>query len=335
MTIGDLQTSGVSSDVDADGRTTVRFARLEMRDLVLRTPLGQLRVGDVEMADVSILLPPAAPETTRVPAVTVGELRVKDASIEPQAIAPRASTGGGTAWRVEPLASLEGTLRAEIVDAAWIFDADVTIPIAAGRIDFNRATVAHVGPDSSMGVSRSGVYVDAPNGRTHLFQWSAANLPGVEFERRGIGLGPFRAADRGAIELRPLLERVLAGTSIGTLASNVRALLERTRVSGEFRLGDGTVGDERRRIVLAGAERGRNHVELSPALRGRGLVVRIPEGWADALRWEALGAVVSTGALSARLSVQLSGAAQGTPTVSVSVSDLGVRDIELRGPSPV
>jgi hypothetical protein len=185
-----------------------------------------------------------------------------------------------------------------------------------------------------MGVSRTGVYVDAPNGRTHLFPWSAAVVPGVEFERRGVGLGPFRSNDRGAIELRPLIEGALAGLPIGTLATGVRDMLSRTRVSGELKLGDGVVGDERRRIVLAGSERGRNHVELAPAAVGRGIVVRIPEGWADALRWQAVGALVTTGAVSARLSVQASAAA-GAPTVSVSISDLTVRDIELREPSPV
>jgi hypothetical protein len=334
MTFGDLRTSGVSSAIDADGATTLRFARVEVRDLALRTPLASVRAASVELAEVSIRLPPGAPAgttTARIPTVTVGELRLKDASIDPQPIAPRTGAGARTAWHVEPLAALEGTLRAEIVDAAWVFDADVTIPIVAGRIDFNRATVEHVGPDSSMGVSRTGIYVDAPNGRTHLFLWSAPDLPGVEFERRGIGLGPFRSNARGAIELRPLIEGALAGLQVGTLATSVRDMLSRTRVSGEFKLGDGVVGDERRRIALAGSERGRNHVELAPPAVGRGIVVRIPEGWADALRWEALGAVVTAGAVSARLSVQAS-AATGSPIVSLSVSDLTVRDDELRAP---
>ena len=34
---------------------------------------------------------------------------------------------------------------------------------------FNRVTVEHVGPDSSMGLSPMGLYVDAPNGRNYLY----------------------------------------------------------------------------------------------------------------------------------------------------------------------
>jgi len=331
MTIGNLQTSGALWEVDADGRAVLRFAHMKARDLALCTPLGSIRAAMVELANVSIRLPAAAPSLVapRIPEVTIGELRVKNAKLEPQGIAPRASAGAGSAWRVEPLASLEGTLRAEIVDAAWIFDADVTIPISIGGIDFNRATVEHVGPDSSLGVDRKGVYVDAPNGRTHLFLWPTTNVPGVEFERSPRRVRLFRTANRGAIKLQPLVESLLAGTPIGTLAVRVRDMLARTRVSGTFRLGDGVVGDDRRRIVLSGHELCRNHVELSPGSRGRGVLLRIPDLSADELRAEAFGAAVCTGALSARLSLQVSDAATA-PIVSVSVVDLAVREISLR-----
>ena len=82
---------------------------------------------------------------------------------------------------------------------------DVTIPVSGGRIDFNRATVEHIGPDSSMGVSRMGVYVDAPNGRTYVYLLSATHVPGAAFERRG-GLLSSRVSDRGSIDLQPCAE---------------------------------------------------------------------------------------------------------------------------------
>jgi len=331
ITIGNLQTSGALWEVDAEGRAALRFARMEVSDLAISTPLGSVRAAAIELADVSIRLPVAAPTMvpSRISTVTIGELRVKDAKVEPHGIAPRASPGARTAWRLEPLASLTGTLRAEVVDAAWLFDADITIPINVGAIDFNRATVEHVGPDSSLGVDRKGVYIDAPNGRIHLFLWPATIVPGVEFERSHRRLTRFRTAHRGAIQLRPLLESLLAGTPIGTLAVRVRDLLSRTRVSGTFRLGDGVVGDERRRIVLSGRGLGRNHVELSPGSGGRGVLLRILDLLADELRMEAFGAVVCAGELSASLSMQVSDAAT-TPIVLLSVADLAVREIRLQ-----
>ncbi|QJW83340.1 hypothetical protein HK414_01260 [Ramlibacter terrae] len=94
------------------------------------------------------------------------------------------------AWSLAPLAAAEGTLRAKILDAHLIFDADVTVPIRQGRIDFKDATVEHVGPDSRMGASRLGLYVDAPNGRSYLYQFPTSLVPGVEYEKRGALLGP-------------------------------------------------------------------------------------------------------------------------------------------------
>lgn len=72
-------------------------------------------------------------------------------------------------WCLDPLGDANGTIRAEIIDAHLLFDADVTVPIREGRVDFNAATVEHVGPDSRMGASRLGLYVDAPNGRSYLY----------------------------------------------------------------------------------------------------------------------------------------------------------------------
>jgi hypothetical protein len=43
------------------------------------------------------------------------------------------------AWRLNALDDLEGNIEAFITDAAWSFDADVTLPILGGRIDFNGA----------------------------------------------------------------------------------------------------------------------------------------------------------------------------------------------------
>jgi hypothetical protein len=332
LSVGELRTSGVLSAVGPDGeQRTLRIERIAVRDVDLQTAVGPLRAASVELSDVTVRVPLRAHadgSRPRLPDVAVGELRLKGARIEPRGVPQTTASGAHHAWRLEPLAALDGTLRAEIVDAHWIFDADVTVPISGGRIDFNRATVEHVGPDSSMGISRMGIYVDAPNGRTYLFLLSATHVPGARFEQRGGGLlSSFGGGDRGAIELRPLLECALSGTPLGALATGTRDMAARTRVRGEFRLGDGVIGDDRSRVVLSGRDAGRNRVELSSAPSGRGIVVRVAELSIAELRWQSSQAVVSTGALSATLAVQVEDAAAGTPAVSVSIAELALRDI--------
>ena len=155
---------------------------------------------------------------------------------------PHASPGTpAEAWSLAPLATANGKIRAEIVDAALVFDADVTIPIKFGQIDFDDVTVEHVGPDSRMGVSKLGLYVDAPNGRSYIFQFPSAPLAGVEFERRGALLGPW-ISDRGKLKLQEFGESMLAQPRSGAgagMTEQSRHLLERTSLGGELQLGEG------------------------------------------------------------------------------------------------
>ena len=329
LKFGELRTSGVSWEVEPGGMSrTLRVDRLAVQDVDVQSAAGSLRASTVELSNVVVRAPwsrsapgPQDPPST----VVVEELRLKDASVATAASPPK-SGGAPGHWRLEPLAALDGTLHADIVDAAWIFDADVTIPIASGRVDFNRATVEHIGPDSSMGISRMGVYVDAPNGRTYLFLLTATHVPGVRFERRSGGLLPGWSGDRGAVDLRPLLECVLTGMPLGTLATGVRDMVSRTSVRGELRLGDGVVGDDRHRIVLTGRDQGRNHLAVSLTRSDSGSVLRMPALSAGELRWESSGMVVSAGTLSATLSVRI-GDALAERAVSVSIVELTLRDV--------
>jgi hypothetical protein len=332
LKLGEFRTSGVSSDVESGGeRLELRATRIEGHDVDFLTSLGSVRAASMELSNVVVRLllsQPAEGQKERFASVTIDELRLKNARLAPLAGPLRGADGARQRWRLDPLGALDGTLHADIVDAAWIFDADVTIPISGGRVDFNRATVEHIGPDSSMGMSRMGVYVDAPNGRTYLILLSATHVPGAHFERRDGGLLPGWSGDRGSIELQPLLECLLSGMHIGTLATGIADMISRTRVRGEFRLGDGVIGNQRHRIVLAGRESGRNHVGLSSAPSGRGIVLRMTELSAAQLHCESFGAVVATGALSATLSLQLDVAAS-TPAMLVSIAELTLREISV------
>jgi hypothetical protein len=187
-------------------------------------------------------------------------------------------TVADTSWSLGPLAAADGTIRAQIVDAHLLFDADVTVPIRQGRIDFKEASVEHVGPDSRMGVSRLGLYVDAPNGRSYLYQFSSPPVAGVEYERRGALLGPW-VTDRGSLRLQAFGEWLLRqplGGQANCVTEQARLLLDRTAVSGDVRLSDGRFAAPGVQADVVGRAEGRNVVRLHSQAVGRGLTGEMP-----------------------------------------------------------
>jgi hypothetical protein len=241
--------------------------------------------------DASPSFPLTLTHGARLAGMTADELRLQGVTLDlqwPAAVADPAgaplATQAADAWALAPLHALAGELRIHVTDAAWLLDADVRLPIDAGVIDFNRATVSHVGPDSSMGLSRMGVYVDAPNGRQYLAMLSATHLDGARFEHRGALLGSL-VTDRGAMALAPLLLAVLGGARPFTPAADAQVLLRRTRLDGRLRLGDGPLGRDGAGLVLTGAATGRNRLELVSAEGATTLLLRWPELSAERLRW--------------------------------------------------
>jgi hypothetical protein len=188
-----------------------------------------------------------------------------------------AGVAAGEAWCLGPLAAAEGTIRAEIVDAHLLFDADVTVPIRQGQIDFDETTVEHVGPDSRMGVSRLGLYVDAPNGRSYVYQFSSVPIAGVQFEQRGAWLGSW-VTERGKLRLQPFGEGLLlqgpGGTGLG-FTGQARELFDRTAVSGDVQLSDGRFTAPGVEADMTGSAEGHNAIRLKSGAVGRGLTVEI------------------------------------------------------------
>ena len=245
------------------------------------------------------------------------------------------------AWTLGPLAAADGTVRAEIVDAHLLFDADVTVPLRRGRIDFREATVEHVGPDSRMGVSRLGLYVDAPNGRSYLYQFSSPPVAGVEYERRGALPGPW-VADRGSLQLQAfgewLLRQPLGGQAHG-LTEQARLLFGRTAVSGQVQLGDGRFAAPFAQADLVGRAEGRNVVRLHSQAVGRGLTVEIAalsvRNAASALGGMRLACDELTGALTLQLSVDGAQLRFAMDLASIRMSGVRAESVRVEaGPSP-
>lgn len=301
----------------ASGPLMLEVGRLALQDLAaqVRFEDGRPRLRSVEIASIEI------------PALKLqGPL---DLSVHPAAAG---------AWSLGPLAAAEGTIRAEIVDAHLVFDADVTVPIRQGRVEFKDATVEHVGPDSRMGASRLGIYVDAPNGRSYLYQFTSVPVAGVEFEKRGAMLGPW-VTDRGRLQLQPFLEWLLRQPGSGQLlgvTEQARLLFDRTKASGEVRLGDGRFAAPGVQADLAGRVEGRNAVRLHSEAVGRGLTLTIAS---LLVRNVVLGAGDMplhsdeiSGALTLRLSVEGGQVRFGFELANVRMT--GLRDVRRAHPAP-
>jgi hypothetical protein len=256
------------------GRIAVHELKGEMRIEAGVPRLSALGAAEVEFSGVKLHGPLS---------ISPQLLEVRDALLGPgRAAAPADVTAGqaaADAWCLGPLGEANGTIRGEITDAHLLFDADVTVPLRHGQIDFNDATVEHVGPDSRMGVSRLGFYVDAPNGRSYLYQFASAPLAGVEFERRGALLSPW-VSERGKLRLQAFAESMLrqglGGRDHGQgLTEQARLLLGRTALSGEVQLGDGRLAVPGLQAQMEGRSEGRNAVELCSEAVGRGLTLEM------------------------------------------------------------
>ena len=299
MRIGRLEAMGLQLASDA---LRMEIERVTVHDLLVTVHAGNdaLRVGaiearDAEFAGLKLHGPLLLPRQFR-------QLWEATHPADGTALPPPADT-----WQLGPLGEIDGTLRGRITDAHLLFDADVTVPIRHGLVDFNDATVEHVGPDSRMGVSPLGFYVDAPNGRSYLYQFASAPLAGVEFERRKSLIGPW-ISERGKLRLRPFAESMLRqglSTQAQGLTAQARTLLGRTALSGELRLGDGMLALPGLRVAMDGHEQGLNTVVLRSESVGRGLGAEIAALSAREIAASWGGAQLAGGAVTAKLGVQV------------------------------
>lgn len=272
---------GVSWTPGDNGAIELRVRKLEAAALRLAMGSLVLELGGVVVHELVAQLRTEAgvPQIASVDAARVELIAVKlqGPVTAPSSAAAAAAPPAADAWRLDPLGTVTGTVRGKITDAMLLFDADVTVPVRHGQIDFNDATVEHVGPDSRMGVSRLGLYVDAPDGRSYLYQFASAPLAGVEFEQRGALLSPW-VSERGKLQLQAFAESMLrqgvAAQGQG-LTEQARVLLGRTALSGEVQLGDGLLAASGLQAELQGRAEGRNAIALHAKAVGQGVTAEV------------------------------------------------------------
>jgi len=329
----DMQASGLALSAAPGGGLWLRAERLQLGEAVVKSAWGTARIAAIALTNASLRFgPPAARSADAAPSLVLQTLRADqlelqgvDLELDPA----HAARGDAQHWQLEPLAALQGELAIFIRDAAWVVDAEITMPIEGGRIDFDRVVVEHVGPNSSMGISRSAVYVDAPNfGRTELFRFDTPLIPGAVVEARG-GFTGQRITDRGRLDLQAFAQAALsapAGQAIGRIAGReVTQMLDRTKLSGELRLGDGAIGVDGQQITLSGQALGQNRISLSAAVLGHRLVLRLPEVAASGSRFTLLGRGGRTGPITASLEAHVTGlASSDAPSVTVTLYRVSV-----------
>jgi hypothetical protein len=319
-----IEASGVSLQVDADGGVSATLDRVVLRLVRVQAGAATLSVTRATLAGVVLRLArrdPGAP--SEVLGLAADDIRLEgvDLALEPGPLPGGSLTGP---WRLDALRELEGRLRAFITDAKWVLDAEVEAPLANGRLDFNRVVVEHVGPNSSMGISRDSIHVDSPSGgRTDLFVFDIPVVPGAHLEKRRGLLS--RVTDRGSLDLEAFVRAWLdapAGRPIGRPADHhVQGSVDRTRLDGELRLGDGALGTEPLHLVLDGRALGKNRIGLSAAVLGERLVVRMPQMSASEAAFQLLGKVGRAGAVTAKVELHVA-AAMGVMLDEVTLRNL-------------
>ncbi|MCM5678986.1 hypothetical protein M8A51_05510 [Schlegelella sp. S2-27] len=308
---------------------------IEARDLQWQLGGLTLRVARARLESLSARFTPAANgRPPRLQQADIGRLQLMGVEVD-EAELPDAAPPHGEPWRLDALAGLQGLVHAFVTDAVWVVDAEVQLRLRDGRIDFNGVSVEHIGPDSSMGISRGGVYVDSPKlGREYLYLFTANDVPGARFETLSSGRVR-RITDRGQLDLRAFVEGLLAQQPHawpGKLADrHVAGTLDRTRLTAELQLGDGALGAERQHVVLSGRADGKNRVIVSAAVLSHKLVVRMPDMAASAAQFDLPGLTGSSGAVSADVSLRVAGlGGQARPMVALSLGHLRVENLRLQ-----
>jgi len=335
--IGALETSGLAIRALPDGTMVATAQRVSVRELRARTRLGAVDIARVVFTGVIAHLSASVAGSRELIDLSADEIRIEALNGIVNDV-PSPSAALSLAVLVDAIGDLDGIVRAFITDALWIIDAEIVVPVARGRIDFNRVIVEHIGPNSTMSIDPGGIHVRAPHrARVDLFAFENRDVPGVSSSAAS-GVRS-RARDRGRLDLAPFIRAVFAAPRDRPLLrladSRLNKPLQRTRVSGELRMGDGSLGTPTHCIALTGRAQGKNNIELSSAAVGRRLIVRMPQLAATSAVFAISDKTLTTGAVSAALDVHLIGIDEersndgGSAAIAVAVHEATVQRVKL------
>jgi len=224
--------------------------------------------------------------------------------------------------RLEPVRGMKGTLRTFVQDALWRLDVEAIVPFANGGVDLRQIDINHVGPDSRVDVGPTGICVYPPGGRP---------MEVLRFNSNEIRM------NGSTLDLVSLIEHVIRADRsqpLATVDARINSAAARLQVNGQLQLGDGTLGDASRAIVLSGAALGANCVEVASPGLGQQLTFRIPRFVASAVQAPLAGFEATMGAMSASIEGRAvpSAAANGAPAslrLEIAVSQINARDVRV------
>lgn len=317
----------------------LQWSRQQWQGLQWAQPGLRLRVEGCELHDARLRWQPSPEGHAALVQLSAAQLRLTGVELQAE-LSPSLAFPETAELHLHALRGLHGTLQAFVTDAAWILDAHIHLPVRGGFIDFDEVRVEHLGPDSAMGVSAGGLYIDAPRlARRYLYVFTGALPQGVEPEQRD-GRPGRRPHQRGRLGLHELLDDVVrARATPGQWANpQTESALARSRVGGELQLGDGVLGIDGCRLHLAGHALGANRVSVSAAALAGDLVLRWPQLVAEGAAVSLGGLQGGCGRLDGHLELQLSRwwptqrQAGLRPVVSLRMESLTLRELSLGQP---
>ncbi len=325
-------TRALSLTAQPDGHVTLVAAAIELQGVRATTAGVRLDIERVALEDVRAEVTPIA----GAPAIT--SFVARHVVVEHlQAALPRGGMDAGAApqsLQLDALATLDGLVHAFVKDALWFADADVSVPIRQGAVDFNAVVIENVGPNSLMGVSPAGIHVSGPAGQVRVpLVAFPSPPPGVSFGTDG-GF-PFARGDRGRIDLLPFLRALLESPPGQPLArpadAKLSSALARTRVKGEVQLGDGTLARGGQRIELAGRAAGKNLCTLESSSIAQRLTIGVPQFAAAAASLALPGREVRVAALNAIVEAHVLGhdSPPDSPGLLLSIELAKLQDVAM------
>lgn len=337
---GGLDLTGLKVHFAPNGTLYAEFDELAAQNLryvsgatTVEVPLARLKAAKVAMQGL------APGQAFDVLGATLAELQINGvtATYDKASATPGAGSGAASTdrWVLGALGGLDGTVGLYIVDAKGPIDADISVPIANGVIDFNKTEIEIVGPNANLGVDATGIYIDSIAGRDYKYKRSP--LPGAKLERIQYGpRGSRRIVDRGSLDLKVLLEDILnspPAPASGGGGSDLE-ILNRATPSGSVGLGTGTIGTTKNNVEISGHAGTKNRITLDGVSLGRDLIVRIPEFQASRGSFEVPGKTGAksgtTGLIEANVRINIEGLG-GTVgfKVKLTVVEGFVRDIKF------